>query len=55
MEPDERHGDERHITLQDVVDAAEANDEDVAATWRTMAETFRRVQDGSLESEAWSP
>jgi hypothetical protein len=38
--PNERHGDDRHITMQDVEQAAQANGKPVAETWQTMQRTM---------------
>lgn len=52
-EPDERHGDERNIIMQDLVEAAKANDMTVAEAWKSMTAATKQVLDGSLKSAAW--
>lgn len=51
--PDDDHGDERYIVMQDLVDAAVADNATVEQTWRNMVETMRDVLAGRLKSEAW--
>lgn len=53
MRPDDQHGDERHLVMQDLVDAAESNDAGVRKTLQTIDETTRKVLNGQLKSEAW--
>jgi hypothetical protein len=53
MRPDDQHGDERHLVMQDLVDAAESNDSSVRKTLQNIDETTRKVLNGQLESEAW--
>ncbi len=55
MEPDNRHGDERHIIMQDVVAAARVNDKSIDDTIDTIRATLDRVQEGELRSQAWTP
>lgn len=55
MEPDNRHDDERHIIMADVVAAAQANDKSIDDTIDTIRETLNRVQEGELRSQAWTP
>lgn len=55
MEPDNRHGDERHIIMEDVVAASRLNDQSVDDTIDTIRETLDRVQEGELRSLAWTP
>ena len=55
MLPDERHGNDRYIVMQDIVDAAEADGVAVERTWQNMADTIRLVFDGKMKSKAWVP
>ncbi len=55
MEPDERHGDERHLIMQDLVDAAKANTKPAEKTFETVEATVRQVFEGKLKSKAWKP
>jgi hypothetical protein len=50
--PDERHGDERHIIMQDLVDASAANSNSVDQTFHTFEETTKLVLEGKLQSKA---
>ncbi len=52
MEPDERHGDERHIIMKDIVDAARANKKPVEKTFETIEATAKQVISGKLKSSA---
>lgn len=53
--PDERHGDERYIVMQDIVDAASADKATVEQTWVNLQETMAQVMSGKLKSQAWTP
>lgn len=55
MMPDERHGDERHLIMQDLVDAAKANTKPAEKTFETVEATVRQVFAGKLKSRAWKP
>ena len=55
MLPDDRHGDDRYIIMQDIVDAAEADGVAVEQTWQNMADTIQRVFNGKLKSQAGVP
>ncbi len=55
MLPDDRHGNDRYIVMQDMVDAAQADGVAVERTWQNMADTIQRVFDGELKSEVWAP
>lgn len=55
MVPDDRHGDERNIVMQDIVDAAAPDGSTVEQTWKNMQETMARVVGGKLKSKAWEP
>ncbi len=55
MLPDDRHGDDRYIIMQDVIDAAQADGTAVERTWQNMADTIQRVFNGTLKSQAWAP
>jgi hypothetical protein len=55
MQPDNRHGDERHITMQDLVDAAEANNKGAYQALQNIQQTASAVLDGQLESTAVIP
>lgn len=55
MIPDDRHGDDRYIILQDIVDAAEADGVTVERTWQNMADTIQLVFNSTLKSKAWAP
>ena len=46
-EPDERHGDDRHITMNDVRAAAEASEISVDEAARNIAEGLRSTQASS--------
>ncbi len=50
--PDERHGDKRHIVMQDIVDASKANENSADQTFQTIEETTRMVLEGKLQSNA---
>lgn len=52
MEPDNDHGDQRHITAQQLRDAAEASGSDVQAVRANIDETTRRIQAGELQTSA---
>ena len=52
MEPDNRHGDESHIIMQDLVDAAKANNKGVYQVLESIQKTASAVLDNKLESEA---
>jgi hypothetical protein len=43
-EPNERHGDDRHIVMDDVVAAAEASEISVEEAARNIAEGLRQAQ-----------
>ncbi len=53
MLPDDRHGDDRYIIMQDIVDAADADGVTIERTWQNMADTIQRVFNGELKSQAW--
>jgi hypothetical protein len=55
MLPDDRHGDDRYIVMQDIVEAAEADGDTVERTWQNMADTIQLVFDAKLKSTAWAP
>ncbi len=55
MEPDNDHGDQRYIVMQDVVDAANADAASVEQTWRNLEETMKQVLAGKLTSQVWKP
>jgi hypothetical protein len=55
MKPDDRHGDKRHIIMQDFVEAAEASDLPVQEALRNIDQATRKVADGTLKSQAWTP
>ena len=55
MLPDNNHGDDRYIVMQDIVDAAEADKATVEQTWKNIVETINRVREGKLKSKAWTP
>ncbi len=55
MKPDERHGDERHIIMQDLVDAAKSNDQKVEQALQTIEKTTKQVLDGKIQSKSWKP
>jgi hypothetical protein len=38
--PHERHGDDRHLILEDLEAAAQANGNSLKATWETMQDTM---------------
>ncbi len=54
MKPDDRHGDERHIIMKDLVDAADANSTSVDKTFSTIEETTKQVLSGKLKSREWT-
>jgi hypothetical protein len=53
--PDDRHGDDRYVVMQDVVDAAEADGVTVEQTWQNIAGTIQQVFNGELKSAVWAP
>ncbi len=53
--PDTRHGDERHLIMQDLVDAAKASKQDTVRIFKNMEEATRMVFEGKLQSESWKP
>jgi hypothetical protein len=55
MQPDDRHGDERHIIMQDLIDAAKSNGKPVDQVFQTIEKTTKQVLDGKLESKSWKP
>ncbi len=55
MEPDNRHGDERHLIMQDLVDAAQANQKPLRKVFETVESTANQVLQGKLKSSAWKP
>ena len=55
MMPDDRHGDERYIVMQDIVEAAAADDATVEQTWKNIEATMAQVLTGKLKSNAWAP
>ena len=55
MMPDDNHGDERYIVMQNLVDAAKADDATLEQTWKNIVETMNQVQEGKLKSQAWMP
>ncbi len=55
MMPDDDHGDERYIVMQDLVDAAQADSATVEQIWRNIVETMDQVREGKLKSRAWTP
>ncbi len=55
MMPDDQHGDERYIVIQDIVDAATADGATVEQTWQNMQATMAQVLAGKLKSKAWMP
>jgi len=55
MVPDDNHGDERYIVMQDIVEAAEAGKATVEQTWKNIVETMNQVREGKLKSQAWTP
>ena len=55
MLPDDRHGDDRYIIMQDIVDAAEADGVTVERTWQNMADTIQLVFNSTFKSKAWAP
>ncbi len=46
-EPNERHGDDRHITLDDVRAAAQASEVSVDEAARNIADGVKKAQSGS--------
>ena len=55
MEPDNGHGDQRYLVMQDIVDAADADAAPVEQAWQNMQETMSRVLTGKLKSQVWKP
>lgn len=55
MVPDDQHGDERYIVMQDMVDAAAADNASVEQAWKNMQETMAQVIAGKLKSQTWEP
>ncbi len=53
MEPDDRHGDERHIIMQDLVDAAKANQKPTEQIFGTLEKTTKQVFEGKLKSKVY--
>lgn len=52
MQPDNTHGDDRHITMKELVDAADANGFSAQETLTNIEETTKAVLEGRLQSEA---
>ena len=55
MMPDDNHGDERYIVMQDIVQAAEADQATVEQTWKNIVETMQQLRAGKLKSQVWQP
>ncbi|CAN5437443.1 hypothetical protein BH20CHL6_BH20CHL6_13620 [soil metagenome] len=47
MQPDDKHGDEANITMQDLQRAAQANDMDIQQTVDTITRTYEQSGSGS--------
>jgi hypothetical protein len=52
MQPDNDHGDQRHITMRELVDAAEANGFSAREVMSNMEKTTEAVLQGKVQSEA---
>lgn len=55
MSPDKSYGENRLLTLQDILDAAQADDATVEQAWKNMVETMSRVMNGEVKSAVWKP
>ena len=55
MMPDERHGSEDHIIMEDIVKASEASEQPLEKTLNNIDNTMRQVLGGKLKSKSWSP
>ncbi len=53
--PDERHGNKSHLIMQDLVDAAKANEKPVPKIFENIENTTKQVIEGKLKSSAWKP
>jgi len=51
MEPENHHGDPRHITLKDLKDAAKANQQTLEDTLRMMEKTTQQIIEGRIKAE----
>jgi hypothetical protein len=54
-EPDERHGDNRNIIMQDLVNAAQANNVPVSDVAKNLSSATKKVMDGKLTSSVYTP
>lgn len=52
MQPDNDHGDARHITAERFQQAVQANDTDAEQVKNNIIETTHRIQEGELQTEA---
>ncbi len=52
-EPDDRHGNESHSIMQDLVNAAKANKKPVKQTFETIEKTAKQVFEGKLKSKSF--
>jgi len=50
-EPDNRHGDKRHLVMSDITNAAHSNKQSVKKTLRNIQKTVQHVQDGKVQSK----
>jgi hypothetical protein len=49
--PNESHGDDRHITMDDVREAAKASEISVEEAMRNMTDTMRQVQQSATAAD----
>jgi hypothetical protein len=51
-EPDNRHGDKRHLVMSDITNAAHSNKQSVKKTMRAIQNSVQHVVDGKVKSKA---
>lgn len=54
-QPDDRHGDDRHLIMQDIVDAAKASQKPVDKAMQNIDQAVRQVMEGKIQSKAYQP
>jgi hypothetical protein len=51
-EPDNQHGNKRHLVMSDITNAARSNKQSVKKTMRTIQNSVKHVLDGQVKSKA---